>query len=50
LFGVPARTMETYEQGRRRPSRMALALLRIIDREPAAARRALAGSATAKAA
>jgi hypothetical protein len=29
---------------------MALALLRIIDREPAAARRALAGSATAKAA
>jgi putative transcriptional regulator len=47
LFGVSARTMETYEQGRRRPSRMALALLRIIDREPEAARRALGGRATA---
>lgn len=50
MFGVPARTMETYEQGRRRPSKMALALLRIIDREPDAARRALAGRAAANAA
>jgi putative transcriptional regulator len=42
LFGIPARTMESYEQGRRKPDGAMRALLRIIDREPAAARRALA--------
>jgi putative transcriptional regulator len=42
VFGIPARTMESYEQGRRNPDGAMRALLRIIDREPAAARRALA--------
>jgi len=41
VFGIPARTMESYEQGRRSPDGAMRALLRIIDREPAAARRAL---------
>jgi putative transcriptional regulator len=41
VFGIPARTMESYEQGRRNPDGAMRALLRIIDREPAAARRAL---------
>ncbi len=40
LFGVPARTMESYEQGRRSLDGAMRALLRIIDREPNAARRA----------
>jgi putative transcriptional regulator len=40
-FGVPARTMESYEQGRRRPDAAMTALLRIIEKEPDAARRAL---------
>ncbi|HEY5066119.1 MAG TPA: transcriptional regulator [Xanthobacteraceae bacterium] len=39
LFGIPARTME---QGRRNPDGAMRALLRIIDREPKAALRALA--------
>jgi putative transcriptional regulator len=42
IFGIPARTMESYEQGRRNLDGAMRALLRIIDREPAAARRALA--------
>jgi putative transcriptional regulator len=42
IFGIPARTMESYEQGRRNPDGAMRTLLRIIDREPAAARRALA--------
>ena len=42
LFGIPARTMESYEQGRRSIDGAMRALLRIIDREPNAARRALA--------
>jgi putative transcriptional regulator len=41
LFGVPARTMESYEQGRRRLDGAMRALLRIIEREPKAACRAL---------
>jgi putative transcriptional regulator len=41
IFGIPARTMESYEQGRRNPDGAMRALLRIIDREPRAARRAL---------
>jgi putative transcriptional regulator len=42
VFGIPARTMESYEQGRRNPDGAMRALLRIIEREPGAARRALA--------
>jgi len=42
LFGIPARTMESYEQGRRSLDGAMRALLRVIDREPEAARRALA--------
>ena len=41
-FRISARTMEAYEQGRRRPDAAMQALLRVIDREPAAVRRALA--------
>jgi putative transcriptional regulator len=41
LFGIPARTMESYEQGRRKLDGAMRALLRIIDREPKAASRAL---------
>lgn len=40
-FHVPARTMEAYEQGRRHPDGAMMTLLRIIDREPDAVRRAL---------
>jgi putative transcriptional regulator len=42
LFGIPARTMESYEQGRRKLDGAMRALLRIIDRDPKAASRALA--------
>ena len=42
LFGIPARTMEAYEQGRRNLDGAMRALLRIIDREPKAALKALA--------
>jgi len=41
-FQISARTMEAYEQGRRRPDTTMQALLRIIEREPDAVRRALA--------
>jgi putative transcriptional regulator len=41
-FHISARTMESYEQGRRKPDAAMTALLRIIDKEPDAARRALA--------
>jgi putative transcriptional regulator len=41
LFGIPARTMESYEQGRRKIDGAMRALLRIIDREPKVACRAL---------
>jgi putative transcriptional regulator len=41
-FRIPARTMEAYEQGRRRPDAAMETLLRVIDREPAAVQRALA--------
>ena len=40
-FKISARTMEAYEQGRRRPDAAMRALLRVIEREPEAARRAL---------
>ncbi len=41
-FRIPARTIEAYEQGRRRPDAAMSALLRVIEREPDAVRRALA--------
>ncbi len=41
LFGIPARTMESYEQGRRKLDGAMRALLRIIDREPKVSCRAL---------
>ena len=40
-FRISARTMEAYEQGRRRPDTAMQTLLRIIEREPDAVRRAL---------
>ncbi|MHC2021360.1 helix-turn-helix domain-containing protein [Methylobacterium sp. CM6247] len=40
-FRISARTMEPYEQGRRRPDAAMQALLRVIEREPDAVRRAL---------
>lgn len=41
-FMIPARTMESYEQGRRKPDTATIALLRIIERAPDIAREALA--------
>ncbi|RJG46698.1 transcriptional regulator [Mesorhizobium sp. DCY119] len=41
-FHISARTMESYEQGRRKPDAAMTTLLRIIEKEPDAARRALA--------
>ena len=41
-FRISARTMEAYEQGRRRPDVAMQTLLRVIEREPEAVRRALA--------
>ena len=41
-FRISARTMEAYEHGRRRPDAAMQTLLKVIDREPAAVRRALA--------
>ena len=40
-FRIPARTIEAYEQGRRRPDAATRVLLRVIEREPEAVRRAL---------
>ncbi|RIJ65905.1 hypothetical protein D1604_10260 [Brevundimonas sp. LPMIX5] len=42
-FGIPARTMEGWEQGRRKPDAVALILLRIIEADPSAVRNALTG-------
>ena len=44
-FRISARTMEAYEQGRRRPDAAMQALLHVIEREPDAVRRALAPAA-----
>lgn len=41
-FRISARTIEAYEQGRRRPNAATALLLRVIEREPEAVRRALA--------
>ncbi len=46
-YHIPARTMEAYEQGRRRPDTATQALLTIIDREPEIAKRALASQSAA---
>jgi putative transcriptional regulator len=43
-FGVSKRTVQDWEQGRRVPTGAARAFLTVIDREPAAVRRALASS------
>jgi putative transcriptional regulator len=39
-FHIPARTIESYEQGRRKPDVMAALLLRILEKDPDAVRRA----------
>lgn len=41
-FHISARTMESYEQGRRKPDAAMIALLRVIEKEPEAVKRALA--------
>ena len=41
-FGVSARTVQDWEQGRRVPTALSRAFLTVIDREPEAVRRALA--------
>lgn len=43
-FMIPARTMESYEQGRRKPDTATIALLRIIEQAPDVARAALASA------
>ncbi|TFF24950.1 transcriptional regulator [Jiella endophytica] len=45
-FAIPARTMEAYEQGRRRPDKATVALLRVIEKNPDAVRDALASPAS----
>ena len=42
-FGFKLDAVQNWEQGRRRPEGAARALLRVIEREPAAVQRALAG-------
>jgi DNA-binding transcriptional regulator YiaG len=41
VFGVSVRTVQEWEQRRRRPAGAARALLQVIDREPEAVRRAI---------
>ncbi len=43
VFGISAGTLRGWEQGRRLPEGPARVLLQVIDREPAAVMRALAG-------
>lgn len=43
-FMIPARTMESYEQGRRKPDTATVALLKIIDQAPEIARKVLSSS------
>ncbi len=40
-FGIPQRTVQEWEQGRRRPEGAARTLLLVIDKEPVAVSRAL---------
>ena len=42
-FGLDARALQDWEQGRRVPDRSARVLLTVIDRDPEAVERALAG-------
>ena len=42
-FGFKLDAVQNWEQGRRRPDGAARAFLRVIEREPAAVQRALAG-------
>ena len=44
LFGVSVHTLRNWEQGRRTPEGPARALLKVIEREPEAALRALAAA------
>ncbi len=44
-FGIPARTLEGWEQGRRKPDVTARVLLTVIEREPEAVERALKAAA-----
>lgn len=44
LFGVSVHTLRNWEQGRRTPEGPACALLKVIEREPEAALRALAAA------
>ncbi len=44
LFGVSVYTLRNWEQGRRKPEGPACALLKIIEKEPEAALRALAAA------
>lgn len=43
-FRIPARTIESYEQGRRKPDSATRLLLRLIERDPEAVRRVASGS------
>ncbi len=43
LLGVSVRTLQDWEQGRRKPRGPALSLLRVAEREPEAVGRALRG-------
>lgn len=43
-FGIPAATMNNYEQGRRQPDTVAVTLLRIIEADPEAVEAALSRS------
>jgi putative transcriptional regulator len=45
-FGIPVRTIQEWEQGRRVPSGPMQAFIRVIDREPEAVQRALASPTT----
>jgi putative transcriptional regulator len=44
-FHIPARTIEAYEQGRRRPDAATTLLLRVLEKEPDAVRRVLRNAA-----
>jgi putative transcriptional regulator len=44
LFGLDARALQEWEQGRRTPALSARVLLTVIDREPEAVARALTGT------
>jgi putative transcriptional regulator len=43
-FHIPARTIESYEQGRRKPDAATVLLLRVLEKEPDAVRRALSAA------